>query len=213
MESSINSKYNSMFTPMLFEDDNCKKGRHTFISSKNKFAPRNPKCIYCDANVVDWERVRQRNINDIEFVISELNKSQERYEIWIVEVDIVAKNHALRKGKKELRNYVRKRLSQLIGYVYDTGDPIRRPYRDGYQTPYSGNIVYYAQHATACCCRPCVERWHGIPQGRDLADDELDYLRELTMSYIEQKLPELQEEGVHIPPIRKPKQHTIMEGD
>ena len=39
------------------------------------------------------------------------------------------------------------------------------PYRDGKQTPYRGHPVFVAQHATATCCRTCLERWHGIPQG------------------------------------------------
>jgi predicted Fe-S protein YdhL (DUF1289 family) len=43
---------------------------------------------------------------------------------------------------------------------------------DGKQTPMRGHPVFVAQHATACCCRGCLEKWHGIPAGRELTDAE-----------------------------------------
>lgn len=36
---------------------------------------------------------------------------------------------------------------------------------DGRQTPMRGHPVFIAQHATACCCRGCLAKWHGIPPG------------------------------------------------
>ncbi|MFD5543335.1 DUF4186 domain-containing protein [Streptomyces sp. NPDC127079] len=41
------------------------------------------------------------------------------------------------------------------------------PVKDGKQTPYRGHPVFVAQHATATCCRGCLQRWHGIPRGRE----------------------------------------------
>jgi predicted Fe-S protein YdhL (DUF1289 family) len=46
------------------------------------------------------------------------------------------------------------------------------PRNDGKQTPYRGHPVFVAQHATATCCRGCLEKWHGIPRGRALDADE-----------------------------------------
>ena len=40
------------------------------------------------------------------------------------------------------------------------------PAKDGKQTPWRGHPVFVAQHATATCCRGCLEKWHGIPRGR-----------------------------------------------
>lgn len=199
----------------LFEIEDCKKNIHVFPSSKLKNAPAYPACIYCGETAIEWDITRQRNLNNIEFLTSELHKCKERNKAWNLEVDLKAKNHALRKGRLEFKDYAKKRLVQMIGRVYDLGGPLKRPYRDGFQTPFSGNMVYYAQHATACCCRPCVARWHGIPQGADLTDDELNYLAEVVMVYINYKLPELRDEGIYIPPIRtgkaaiqKPKRGT-----
>jgi len=61
----------------------------------------------------------------------------------------------------------------------------------------------YAQHATATCCRTCLEYWHGIPKGRALSAEELNYLAELVCRYIEDRIPELTEEGESIPPLKK----------
>ena len=47
---------------------------------------------------------------------------------------------------------------------------------DGKQTPYCGHPVFVAQHATACCCRGCLQKWHHIPQGRALSQEEISYL-------------------------------------
>lgn len=47
-----------------------------------------------------------------------------------------------------------------------------RPANDGKQTPFRGHPVFVAQHATATCCRGCLAKWHGIPPGRPLSDDE-----------------------------------------
>ena len=46
---------------------------------------------------------------------------------------------------------------------------------DGKQTPMRGHPVFIAQHATGCCCRGCFEKWHRIPAGRELTDEEQHY--------------------------------------
>jgi len=45
-----------------------------------------------------------------------------------------------------------------------------------------------------------VEEWHGIPLGRALTDEELDYLAELAMRYLEERIA-LSEDGERIPPV------------
>lgn len=50
------------------------------------------------------------------------------------------------------------------------------PVNDGKQTPFRGHPVFVAQHATACCCRGCLEKWHRIPKGRALTPDEEAYI-------------------------------------
>ena len=59
------------------------------------------------------------------------------------------------------------------------------PYKDGKQTPYRGHPVFVAQHATATCCRTCLERWHGIPKGRELTSEEQAYAVDVICRWIE----------------------------
>ena len=46
------------------------------------------------------------------------------------------------------------------------------PVNDGRQTPFRGHPVFVAQHATATCCRSCLEKWHAVPAGRELSEGE-----------------------------------------
>jgi Domain of unknown function (DUF4186) len=46
------------------------------------------------------------------------------------------------------------------------------PPNDGRQTPFRGHPVFVAQHATGTCCRSCLAKWHDIPRGADLTDEQ-----------------------------------------
>ena len=59
------------------------------------------------------------------------------------------------------------------------------PKNDGKQTPMKGHPVFIAQHATATCCRKCIQKWHGIGKGRALNNVEVDYVVALIMGWIE----------------------------
>ncbi len=50
------------------------------------------------------------------------------------------------------------------------------PPKDGKQTPWRGHPVFVAQHATATCCRGCLETWHGIAKGYPLTETQQDYI-------------------------------------
>ena len=50
------------------------------------------------------------------------------------------------------------------------------PKNDGQQTPMRGHPIFIAQHATATCCRGCLEKWHRIPRGREFTDEQIDYV-------------------------------------
>jgi len=59
------------------------------------------------------------------------------------------------------------------------------PKNDGKQTPMRGHPVFIAQHATATCCRSCIQKWHGIEKGRTLNDEEIEFVVGLVMGWIE----------------------------
>lgn len=62
------------------------------------------------------------------------------------------------------RDFVAKRLAPA------------QPANDGRQTPMRNHPAFIAQHATATCCRGCLEKWHNIPKGRPLSDREREYV-------------------------------------
>ena len=62
------------------------------------------------------------------------------------------------------------------------------PKNDGKQTPMRGHPVFIAQHATATCCRGCLQKWHGIEKGRALTVAEIDYVVALIMGWIERQI-------------------------
>ncbi len=58
---------------------------------------------------------------------------------------------------------------------------------DGKQTPMKGHPVFIAQHACACCCRGCLEKWYKIPKGRNLTNKEIDFIVNLIMLWIKKE--------------------------
>ena len=62
------------------------------------------------------------------------------------------------------------------------------PGNDGKQTPMKNHPVFIAQHATATCCRGCIQKWHKIPKGEALNDDEIQYIVNLIMQWIERQM-------------------------
>jgi hypothetical protein len=47
---------------------------------------------------------------------------------------------------------------------------------DGRQTPWRNHPVFVAQHATATCCRGCLEKTHDIARGHALTEEELAHV-------------------------------------
>jgi len=76
--------------------------------------------------------------------------------------------------------YLRQRgLAVVLGHARDFIEKRlapTEPANDGRQTPMRNHPVFIAQHATATCCRGCLEKWHQIPKGRPLSDREVLYI-------------------------------------
>jgi hypothetical protein len=94
-------------------------------------------------------------------------------------------------GSKE-RSYVAKHGIEVIRehasrFVVERLSPAS-PVNDGRQTPMRNHPVFIAQHATATCCRGCLERWHGIKKGRVLTEEEITYIIEVISRWIEKEM-------------------------
>ena len=59
------------------------------------------------------------------------------------------------------------------------------PPNDGRQTPMHGHPVFKAMHATACCCRGCLNKWYRVPLHKELTAAEQLKIVNLLMAWIE----------------------------
>lgn len=113
-------------------------------------------------------------------------------------IDLIEqKLYSLSKSKFRSNFHLRK---YMIEYINDKGlDKIKEhaydfinqkikpsnPKNDGKQTPTKNHPVFIAMHACGCCCRTCLEKWHHIPKGRELNKNEIEYIVNLLMKWIE----------------------------
>ena len=62
------------------------------------------------------------------------------------------------------------------------------PPNDGRQTPMRGHPVFVAQHATATCCRGCLEKWWKVPKGSAIPPERQARLVDFLMAWIVREL-------------------------
>lgn len=74
--------------------------------------------------------------------------------------------------KSHAKDFIKKRIA-----------PSNIP-NDGKQTPMRGHPVFTAQHATATCCRGCINKWHKFPKGIELNEQQQEYLVNLIMEWL-----------------------------
>ena len=112
--------------------------------------------------------------HDIDYILYSLSKSKFRSSFHLKDKD---KNYINEKGidtiKKHAYDFINKRIAP------------KEIKNDGKQTPMRGHPVFIAQHATATCCRGCLEKWHHIPKGKDLDENEVNYIVNVIMKWIE----------------------------
>lgn len=170
----------------------CGADLHCFKFHSRKMKPSDRgNCRNCGISLVDWDRVHARDSDDVDHTFSELKHEFIRHHFWHKDIDEKADKHARRKGRLLLKTAAHNRIRSSVGTV--------QPVRDGQQTPMSGNILFYAQHATACCCRTCMEYWHAIPKGRALTGAEIDYFTDLIMRFVGERMPRLRDDPERIP--------------
>ena len=94
--------------------------------------------------------------------------------------------------RKYMISYINEKgMDTIKSHAYDFINKRLAPFptfNDGKQTPMKGHPVFIAQHACACCCRGCLEKWHHIPKNRNLTNDEINYIVELLMKWIKKEM-------------------------
>lgn len=112
----------------------------------------------------------------IKNILDRLSKSKFRSSFHLKDKDIL---YIEDKGIDEIRNhaydFVTKRLADTSNVT------------DGKQTPMKGHPVFIAQHATGTCCRRCLEKWHYISKNKNMTDDDIKYVVDIIMSWIEKE--------------------------
>ena len=121
----------------------------------------------------------KETIKDIDRILVSLSRSKFRARFRL-KGKLLA--YARERGIKTLRNHASDFISARIAPA--------EIQNDGRQTPMRNHPVFVAQHATATCCRGCIDKWHGISKGRELTIDEQNFIVELIMKWIERQLLE-----------------------
>ena len=84
------------------------------------------------------------------------------------------------KGIDTIRSHAQDFIRQRLAPAF--------PPNDGSQTPMRGHPVFIAQHATACCCRGCLQKWYRVPAGRELSPAQQKKIVNLLMAWIAQEM-------------------------
>ena len=181
----------------------CTNNLHCFqLTQKMKRNGPAGRCRICGAQLVDWVRVHRGNLADASYTFEALRYELIRHHFWHIPVKPYAVNYARRKGRIALREAARKQITKAVG---NPNHP-RQGQQTHRETHPHANAIHYAQHATASCCRRCVEEWHGIPSDRELTNEEIQYLTELALLYVQARVPDLAEGPVHVPKLRTPRE-------
>jgi hypothetical protein len=104
-------------------------------------------------------------MRDVQEVLSGLRQSAFRSRIHLQQKE---REYLRKKGMNEI-------LKHAAGFIEKRLAPAF-PANDGKQTPWHNHPVFVAQHATATCCRGCLQKWYQIPKGRSLTAEEQRYI-------------------------------------
>ena len=113
----------------------------------------------------------------VEQALEKLKKSKFRSSFHLDEAD---KNYIKSRGIETVRlhaeDFIRRRLA-----------PEFIP-NDGKQTPTKGHPVFKAQHACACCCRGCLQKWYNVPANIELSGNQQQKIVNSLMAWIEKEM-------------------------
>ena len=108
-----------------------------------------------------------------EQIMRKLKKSKFRSGFHLKKADI---DYIDRVGLNKIREHAYDFISERLKPSYIEND--------GKQTPMKNHPVFIAQHATATCCRGCLLKWHSIQKGKNLSEEEIEYMVNMIMAWI-----------------------------
>jgi len=104
-------------------------------------------------------------MRDLDALFTQLAKSTFRASFTLNAQD---RHYLQQKGLRVMLNHAEDFMAKRLAPAVITND--------GKQTPLRGHPVFVAQHATATCCRGCLQKWHQLPLGCALTLDEQAYI-------------------------------------
>lgn len=107
-------------------------------------------------------------------ILNRLSQSKFRSSFRLKQKDI---DYINQKGLDTIKKHAQDFIAKRVAPAFVAND--------GKQTPMKGHPVFVAQHATATCCRKCINKWHKFPIGTQLTQEQQDYIVELIMKWIE----------------------------
>lgn len=128
------------------------------------------------SDAIDKDEEAQSVISsDVASLFLRLSQSKFRSSFYLNQRDrdIIAS-----KGLAMIREHARQIIAKRLAPAVIPNDGRQTPMRHG------TSPVFIAQHATGCCCRGCLEKWHHIPKGRALTEKEQAYVVDVLMHWI-----------------------------
>ena len=116
---------------------------------------------------------KRKLMQSIDEALDKLSTSKFRSSFHLKEKD---KAYIKEKGPDTIRSHAKDFITARLAPAVIAND--------GKQTPMKGHPVFIAQHATACCCRGCLEKWYKVPQGRALSEVQQEKIVNLLMAWI-----------------------------
>ena len=113
----------------------------------------------------------------IDETLVRLKKSTFRAKFHLSDKD---KQYIADKGLDTIRKHAMEFVTLRLSPAY--------PPNDGKQTPLRGHPVFVAQHACACCCRGCLNKWYRVPLGVKLTENQQERIVNLFMAWIEKEI-------------------------
>ena len=89
--------------------------------------------------------------------------------------------------QKEIEYIEKRGLEEIKKQAYEIINKRIKPEiieNDGKQTHMKNHPVFIGQHATATCCRGCIEKWHHIKKNKELTEHEIDFITTLIIEWI-----------------------------
>lgn len=108
--------------------------------------------------------------------LNSLSKSKFRSSFHLKDKD---KKYVKNKGIDKIRSHANDFINSKLAIRLEN---------DGKQTPMRGHPVFIAQHATATCCRGCIEKWYKIDKNKELTDKQKEFISDLIIKWIEEEM-------------------------